>query len=704
MGGFDHHVANIGDWIPPSPSPSSRAFFSSSLLADDFGGWQPHMEETNESTCRNFVVEPQEYVTWCNSDGKDGAGTGATTDQTVKSNAPSEQEMSSRGGLMERMVARAGFNVPRLNTDGLRPLVMSQNQEVKSPYLSIAAGLSPSILLYSPVLLYNPLVYPSPTTGLLPCATGDESNNLMLTTGAANKRKEIAFGSNISSSLSFNSIMETGRVNPSCQIEVSVHPNNSLQPQSTEATQNERICHETTDFPVLSTEEDVRGSDMIPEVRTINVAGDSMEHSSFLDEKQDEGTDGDASVEDGYNWRKYGQNQVKGSEYSRSYYTCTHPNCLVKKEIGRYHKGHVMEIIYNGAHNHPKPLPNRISALGSSNSFGNMQLDNVDPTGTGVNGELALETIQQGHIAGGLEGKNDNLDETTLADLHSEYCRGSTTLHSNQLESADVVDISSTFSNDEDDRGTRGSASLGCDGERDESESKIRKIELDETDTSGASKPIKEPRVVVQTISEIDIIDDGYRWRKYGQKMVKGNPYPRSYYKCTNPGCNIRKHIERAPSDLKSVITTYDGKHNHDAPIERKSSQASSGISKSRSNPKTTNAKGHVGRPEPTQTKNTRKRYGRAPPFGSFGPTSGFNSSETNQQQGLTGLAMTRFNSDQHQFSVPVNPHTRWPQPVNDAGFVLPEGEPMPDPSLNYSNASSTYQEVMNGLPPGPQM
>lgn len=38
---------------------------------------------------------------------------------------------------------------------------------------------------------------------------------------------------------------------------------------------------------------------------------------------------------------------------------------------------------------------------------------------------------------------------------------------------------------------------------------------------------MKEPRIVVQTMSEIDILDDGYRWRKYGQKVVKGNHNPR---------------------------------------------------------------------------------------------------------------------------------------------------------------------------------
>jgi hypothetical protein len=41
------------------------------------------------------------------------------------------------------------------------------------------------------------------------------------------------------------------------------------------------------------------------------------------------------------------------------------------------------------------------------------------------------------------------------------------------------------------------------------------------------NRTVREPRVVVQTMSDIDVLDDGYRWRKYGQKVVKGNPNPR---------------------------------------------------------------------------------------------------------------------------------------------------------------------------------
>ena len=55
-----------------------------------------------------------------------------------------------------------------------------------------------------------------------------------------------------------------------------------------------------------------------------------------------------------------------------------------------------------------------------------------------------------------------------------------------------------------------------------------RKIEGENEGMSGAgSRTVREPRVVVQTTSDIDILDDGYRWRKYGQKVVKGNPNPR---------------------------------------------------------------------------------------------------------------------------------------------------------------------------------
>ncbi|RRT64475.1 hypothetical protein BHE74_00044618 [Ensete ventricosum] len=45
---------------------------------------------------------------------------------------------------------------------------------------------------------------------------------------------------------------------------------------------------------------------------------------------------------------------------------------------------------------------------------------------------------------------------------------------------------------------------------------------------------------------------------------------------CTNSGCPVRKHVERASHDPKAVITTYEGKHNHDVPAAKTASHEAS--------------------------------------------------------------------------------------------------------------------------------
>lgn len=72
--------------------------------------------------------------------------------------------------------------------------------------------------------------------------------------------------------------------------------------------------------------------------------------------------------DDGYNWRKYGQKQVKGSENPRSYYKCTHPNCPTKKKVERSLEGQITEIVYKGTHNHPKPQSTRRSSSSAASS------------------------------------------------------------------------------------------------------------------------------------------------------------------------------------------------------------------------------------------------------------------------------------------------------------------------------------------------
>ncbi|XP_062006471.1 probable WRKY transcription factor 49 [Rosa rugosa] len=57
--------------------------------------------------------------------------------------------------------------------------------------------------------------------------------------------------------------------------------------------------------------------------------------------------------------------------------------------------------------------------------------------------------------------------------------------------------------------------------------------------------------------------DDGYKWRKYGQKSIKNSPNPRSYYRCTNPRCSAKKQVERSSEDPDTLIITYEGLHLH---------------------------------------------------------------------------------------------------------------------------------------------
>ncbi|KAL2336596.1 hypothetical protein Fmac_011042 [Flemingia macrophylla] len=58
--------------------------------------------------------------------------------------------------------------------------------------------------------------------------------------------------------------------------------------------------------------------------------------------------------------------------------------------------------------------------------------------------------------------------------------------------------------------------------------------------------------------------DDGYKWRKYGQKSIKNSPNPsRSYYRCTNPRCNAKKQVEKSNEDPDTLIITYEGLHLH---------------------------------------------------------------------------------------------------------------------------------------------
>ncbi|XP_075489068.1 putative WRKY transcription factor 14 [Primulina tabacum] len=63
---------------------------------------------------------------------------------------------------------------------------------------------------------------------------------------------------------------------------------------------------------------------------------------------------------------------------------------------------------------------------------------------------------------------------------------------------------------------------------------------------------------------------DLWAWRKYGQKPIKGSPYPRGYYRCSSSkGCSARKQVERSRTDPNMLLITYTSEHNHPWPTQR---------------------------------------------------------------------------------------------------------------------------------------
>ncbi|KAK3129759.1 hypothetical protein QOZ80_6BG0484250 [Eleusine coracana subsp. coracana] len=73
----------------------------------------------------------------------------------------------------------------------------------------------------------------------------------------------------------------------------------------------------------------------------------------------------------------------------------------------------------------------------------------------------------------------------------------------------------------------------------------------------------------VMTVTDDDLaVTDVWAWRKYGQKPIKGNIYPRGYYRCsTNKACKARRHVERCAADpAKLLLVTYTGEHDHPVP------------------------------------------------------------------------------------------------------------------------------------------
>nr|QWQ79522.1 WRKY transcription factor protein 4 [Zanthoxylum armatum] len=236
---------------------------------------------------------------------------------------------------------------------------------------------------------------------------------------------------------------------------------------------------------------------------------------------------------DGYNWRKYGQKQVKSPKGSRSYYKCIYSNCCAKKIECSDHSGNVIEIVNKGMHSHDPPRKNnctRESRLVSS--VGPISGNNVT--------EQSIRMLN--------DSDPPSASKHFVQDTNLVPERKRTNFSS--FDGDGVVSVKEENANEP------------------EPKRRVKKGNL--ASSSPLLKLSKKPKFVVHAAGDVGISGDGYRWRKYGQKMVKGNPYPRNYYRCTSAGCPVRKHFETAVDDTNAQIITYKGVHDHDMPVPKK--------------------------------------------------------------------------------------------------------------------------------------
>nr|GEU81082.1 probable WRKY transcription factor 70 [Tanacetum cinerariifolium] len=60
------------------------------------------------------------------------------------------------------------------------------------------------------------------------------------------------------------------------------------------------------------------------------------------------------------------------------------------------------------------------------------------------------------------------------------------------------------------------------------------------------------------------LIDDGYGWRKYGQKAILDAKHQRNYYRCTHKieqGCQATKQVQKTDDVPPKYKITYNGHH-----------------------------------------------------------------------------------------------------------------------------------------------
>lgn len=229
-------------------------------------------------------------------------------------------------------------------------------------------------------------------------------------------------------------------------------------------------------------------------------------------------------AKDQFRWRKYGQKLVKGSDHPRSYFKCSTKTCTAKKYHEKLDETTVEDdppvarfrTIYLGTHVHPV-VEKLKSVVSSSEEFISRVSDNF--------------------------GAVQHAPPTSPGAVVAE-----------------IMEMTDPSSEHDPEPSTRKNA---------------RQTASKKRVSAASSEPTN--KLILLVPKHVDPNADGFPWRKYGRKSIKGSDIPREYFRCSRVDCPVKKQVEPHNDGAHSV--TYEYCHNHDISsefLERKAGTARS--------------------------------------------------------------------------------------------------------------------------------
>ncbi|MCO5548870.1 hypothetical protein L7F22_002332 [Adiantum nelumboides] len=283
-------------------------------------------------------------------------------------------------------------------------------------HFSMSPGISPASLLESPILFNTQQVDPSPTTGTLSLQEDVLGGQSSTSLSRGKDRWDINKGDD-----SF--IFKPHLIAAECGSSVNIGIGTSAMLIETNADGHSR----EQEYRELCCLVPDSRQELLPDIKS-----SVMEPQNFskLDTTIPLGmkppgvfVNSNARQQsiDGYNWKKYGQKQLKNSENPRSYYKCSHCFCPAKRQVERSQEGEITEIMYKGNHNHPKPQGTRRGARSHNSHENDLQEAHQDTFNQNliinqwkkVHGEAfgdssSVSELRQDGLSGTSETSNDD--------------------------------------------------------------------------------------------------------------------------------------------------------------------------------------------------------------------------------------------------------------------------------------------------------